>query len=172
MSYMDYIYEIIGEQMKSKPPNVFQSDGVYVIIDKDNKMIWVWAGKSSRLFHRYIAANSAGKLKTQKRYYNFRYEQIKEGKEPEAFLTIYNEIKGDISNLKYPGQSRTNMVKFKSSPQTKLKSQSVQSITNLSDLDKNKIKKILNEIKEIQMHVKYSIDHIEKRLREIEKIIE
>jgi hypothetical protein len=169
---MDFIYEIVGETMKSKPDKMFEPESVYLIVDKGLKIIWVWAGKSSRLFHRYIAANLAGKLKTDKKFYKFRYELIREGKEPKAFLIIFDEIKGNIPNLKYPGQSRINAPKKIASKMPPLKPTLNKTTPELSNSEKNRLKNLLSEIKEIQMHIKYSLEHIERRIADIEKIIE
>jgi len=42
----------------------------------------------------------------------------------------------------------------------------------LSNSEKNRLRNLLSEIKEIQMHIKYSLEHIEQRIADIEKIIE
>ena len=42
---------------------------------------------------------------------------------------------------------------------------------SMSKSDKSRIKKILSEIREMQSHIKYSIDHIQQRFTEIEKIL-
>ena len=95
-SYYDYIYHIVGETLSKAPDQLFGDDGVYLIVDKKLKLIWIWAGRNSRLFHRYIAANWAGKLKGKREYYKFKYEIIKQNNEPEAFKTIIKEIKKKI----------------------------------------------------------------------------
>ena len=104
--YYDYIYEVQGETLKLRPEKIFDPNGVYLIVDKELKLIWIWAGSHSRLFHRYMAANFAGKLKTKKKFYNFKYEVIKQGIEPEDFYPIFNELKENRADLNYPGQSR------------------------------------------------------------------
>ena len=91
--YYDYIYKVDGESIKLKPEKIFDPSGVYLIVDKDIKLIWIWSGSHSRLFHRYMAANWAGKLKTKKKFYNIKYEVIKQGLEPSEFKIIYREIK-------------------------------------------------------------------------------
>jgi len=171
--YYDYIYKVDGETIKLKPEKIFDPSGVYLIVDKDMKLIWIWSGSHSRLFHRYMAANWAGKLKTKKKFYNFRYEVIKQGLEPSEFKVIYREIKENRIDLTYPGQSRDSSIQsetlsnFKQATTTDLISDSI----TISTSDKSRIKKILTEIKEMQSHIKYSIEHIQQRFTEIEKIL-
>ncbi|MFW9876611.1 MAG: hypothetical protein ACFFG0_26245 [Candidatus Thorarchaeota archaeon] len=177
--YYDYIYEVDGETIKLKPEKIFDPSGVYLIVDKELKLIWIWAGSHSRLFHRYMAANWAGKLKTKKKFYNFKYEVIKQGLEPSEFRTIYREIKENRTDLIYPGQSRDNSIQ--SEPVGELAARSSINQTKTIDLlsdktlisksDKSRLKKILSEIKEMQNHIKYSIEHIQQRFTEIEKIL-
>jgi hypothetical protein len=179
-TYYDYIYKVDGETIKLKPEKIFDPSGVYLIVDKEIKLIWIWAGSHSRLFHRYMAANWAGKLKTKKKFYNFKYEVIKQGLEPSEFRVIYREIKENRIDLTYPGQSRNSPIKnepllefdsriSRSQPNTIA---SIQDSTIISKSDKSRIKKILMEIKEMQNHIKYSIEHIQQRFNEIEKILE
>ena len=174
--YYDYIYEVQGEALKLKPKKLFDPNGVYLIVDKELKLIWIWAGSHSRLFHRYMAANFAGKLKTKKKFYNFKYEVIKQGIEPEAFHPIFNEIKENRVDLNYPGQSRyktesSQTYGLQFTPSQIIESEISESDLALSKSTKSHIKKILSEIKEIQMHIKYSIDHMQQRFAEIEKIL-
>ncbi|HDZ18417.1 MAG TPA: hypothetical protein ENH75_09010 [archaeon] len=176
-SYFDFIYEVDGETIKLRPDKIFEPKGVYLIIDKDLKLIWIWAGSHSRLFHRYMAANWAGKLKTKKNFFNFKYEVIKQGIEPSAFHVIFNEIKENNTHLNYPGESRKFVVisdytavkpELKISGSTERKPYEVE----ISHSVKNRIRKILSEIKEMQDHLKYSIEHIQQRYEEIEKLLE
>ncbi|MFX0003320.1 MAG: hypothetical protein ACFE9C_01675 [Candidatus Hodarchaeota archaeon] len=176
-NYYDYIYKVDGETLKIRPEKIFETDGVYLIIDKELELIWVWAGNQSRLFHRYMAANFAGKLKTKKKFFNFKYEVIKQGLEPNEFHIIFKEIKENPAELNYPGQSRHGFVINEISSSTGLSHQMVESEITKSSLDlsksvKSRIKKILSEIKEMQMHIKYSMNHIEQRFAEIEKLLE
>jgi len=179
-SYTDYIYQIVGDTIKIRPEQIFDTNGVYLIIDKKLKTIWIWAGSLSRLFQRYMAANWAGKLKSKEKFYNFKYEVIKQGKEPRDFLVIFNEINNNRFDLEYPGQSRYEQVFDKkpilmdlnvSSDQV-LQPNQIKTVINLSNSEKSQVKRILSEIKEIQLHVKYSLKHIEDRILEIEKILE
>ena len=105
-SYYDYIYKVNGETIKLRPEKMFDPSGVYLIVDIELELIWIWAGNQSRLFHRYMAANWAGKLKTKKKFYNFKYEVVKQGFEPSEFHVILKEIKENTVDLTYPGQSR------------------------------------------------------------------
>lgn len=179
-NYSDYIYQIVGDTIKIRPEQIFDSNGVYLIIDKKLKTIWIWAGSQSRLFQRYMAANWAGKLKSKEKFYNFKYEVIKQGTEPNDFLVIFNEINSNRLDLEYPGQSRYEQVADKKSSLIDLNipsDQNLQTIQiktgmNLSNSEKSRIKRILSEIKEMQLHIKYSINHIENRIVEIEKILE
>ncbi|MFX1529811.1 MAG: hypothetical protein ACFFBC_01725 [Promethearchaeota archaeon] len=179
-SYLDYIYKVDGETIKLKPEKIFDPSGVYLIVDKILKLIWIWAGSHSRLFHRYMAANWAGKLKTKKKFYNFKYEVIKQGLEPPEFTIIYKEIKENRTDLTFPGQSRD--ISIKSEPlegfvsKTSIPQNEIMDLVSDSNLisksEKSRIKKILSEIKEMQRHIKYSIEHIQQRFTEIEKILE
>jgi len=177
--YYDYIYEVQGETLKLRPEKMFDPNGVYLIVDKKLKLIWIWAGSHSRLFHRYMAANFAGKLKTKKKFYNFKYEVIKQGIEPSDFHVIFSEIDQNRIDLNYPGQSRyvikthtSQTYGLTSSPSQILKSELSEGDLTLSNSVKSRIKKILFEIKEMQMHIKYSMDHIQQRFADIEKLLE
>jgi len=179
-SYYDYIYKVDGETIKLRPEKMFESSEVYLIVDAELKVIWIWAGSHSRLFHRYMAANWAGKLKTKKKFYNFKYEVIKQGIEPSEFLIIIKEIKERTVDLTYPGQSRKTIWSGEVSepyvsPTSRL--QTIQNITSknqfmLSKSERSHIKKLFSEVREIQMHIKYSMDRINERFTEIEKILE
>ncbi|MFX1365706.1 MAG: hypothetical protein ACFFCE_16395 [Promethearchaeota archaeon] len=177
--YYDYIYEVQGETLKLRPEKIFDPNSVYLIVDKELKLIWIWAGSHSRLFHRYMAANFAGKLKTKKKFYNFKYEVIKEGLEPSEFHIIFKEIKEQNSNLQYPGQSRyviqtqaSSIYGANLSSEQSLESEIMGDGKELSKTVKSRIRKILSEIKEIQAHITYSITHIQQRFAEIEKLLE
>ena len=95
--YTTPIYKIEGEKIEPQPQEIFVSANVYLIIDQPIKIIWIWAGKKSRLFHRYIAASWAGKLKSRK-FHGFKYEIIKEDQEPSAFLHLFRKIKGESTH--------------------------------------------------------------------------
>ena len=173
-SYYDYTYHIIGETLTKAPDQLFRDDGVYLIIDKKLTLIWIWAGRDSRLFHRYIAANWAGKLKRKREYFKFKYEIIKQNNEPEAFKTILEEIREKNQDLDYPGQSRKNIVKEQILKDRTPLNQvyNTQTEFKLSKPEKSQIKKIISEIREIQLHIKYSFEHIERRIVKIDKILE
>ena len=178
-SYYDYIYQVNGETIKLRPKRLFDPNGVYLIVDKELELIWIWAGSHSRLFHRYMAANWAGKLKTKKKFYNFKYEVIKQGIEPTEFHVIFNEITENRTDLNYPGESRLSLIKSESLGKYDSKSSSdqlLQTEATLADVSleksvKSRIKKIFAEIKEMQMHIKYSMEHIQERFEEIEKLL-
>lgn len=173
-SYYDSTYQVIGETLTKAPDQLFGDDGVYLVIDKNLKLIWIWAGRNSRLFHRYIAANWAGKLKSKKDFYKFKYEVIKQNHEPEDFKTILEEINDRNQDLDYPGQSRRSIVKEQilkdRTPLNKI--YNTQAEFKLSKSEKSQIKKIISEIREIQLHIKYSFEHIERRIVRIDKILE
>ena len=168
-SYYDYTYHIVGETLNKAPDQLFEDDGVYLIVDKKLKLIWIWAGRNSRLFHRYIAANWAGKLKGKREFLKFKYEIIKQNHEPEAFETILEEIREKNQYLDYPGQSRKSIVKEQIlKDRTALdKVYDTQTEFQLSKSEKSQIKKIISEIREIQLHIKYSFEHIERRIVKI-----
>jgi len=171
-SYLDYIFKVNGESLQSRPKILMDPDGVYLIVDKMLSLIWIWAGKNSRLFHRYIAANWAGKLKRKREFFNFKYEMIKQEREPKEFYDILEELKNDISDLDYPGQIRE--LKAKSSKRnvgiagtTSMQRRGL--IKGSSQSSKSRIKSILDELKEMQMHIKYTCNRMEKKISEIEK---
>ena len=182
-TYFDYIYKIIGENLKKNPDKLFEPKGVYIFIDKSLKLIWIWAGLQSRLFHRYIAANWAGKLKNKKEFYGFKYEVVKEGREPIEFQYISSEIKKGTEKYRFPGESRkknSKLNKIEANVSKGLNSQlnqpQFQKSHGASRIYGNnnialKINTILKEIKEVHSHVKYSIQHIDKRINEIENLL-
>ena len=178
--YFDNIYQIIGDTIEQKPKEIFVETEVYLIIDVYIKIIWIWAGRKSRLFQRYMAANWAGKLKSRNKFYDFKYEVIKQYTEPVEFLIIIDEINKDTIDLDYPGQSRTNLTTSRVNKPNKVKTNIIpdnQRYYNrtdkvLSQSEKKNIERLLAEIKEIKMHVKYSLDHISKRITEIENALE
>ncbi len=45
-------------------------------------------------------------------------------------------------------------------------------MSKLSNSQKSQIKKIISEINEMQMHIKYSMEHVVKHIAQIEKILE
>ncbi|MFX1257353.1 MAG: hypothetical protein ACFFAN_05820 [Promethearchaeota archaeon] len=165
--YSNYLFQVKGESIKHNPKTFFESNGVYLIIDKDLKLIWIWSGLKSKLFHRYIASNWAGKIRHQKKFYNFKFEVIKQGREPEAFNAIYNEINEGRTDLNYPGESRNFSFEIKD-PNLERKRKIEK---KLSNSEKSRIRKILSEITEMQMHIKYSMEHIVKKITQIEKIL-
>jgi len=179
-SYFDYIFQIVGENLKSNPQKLFETPQVYLFIDKPLKIIWIWAGTKSRLFHRYIAANWAGKLKGRKEYTNFKYEVIKQGREPKSFTPIMNEINVG-GNFNYPGESRGSDISSVSiepvlereiTPSPSIPTiSSYKPKTEIPRSERTKLNALIAEIKEINSHVKYSIEHIENRIQQIEEII-
>ena len=179
-SYYDYIYKVDGETIKLRPEKMFESSGVYLIVDVELEIIWIWSGSHSRLFHRYMAANWAGKLKTKKKFYNFKYEVVKQGIEPSEFHVILKEIKQNNPDLTYPGQSRQNIRRSEVSELYISPGSTPKSIQNvisknpyiLSKSERSHINKLFSEVREIQMHIKYSMDRINERFMEIEKIFE
>jgi hypothetical protein len=179
-SYTDYIYQISGEKLLHRPTKFFDPWGVYLIIDQNSEMIWIWAGKHSRLFHRYMAASWAGKLKLRKRFYKYKHEVIKQDREPQEFSIIIDEINDGKSSLKYPGYSRNekNLIKELSSsildnPQSQNALTKVaQKGRALSTSKKTRVKSLISEIKELQMHINSSFKNIEQRLSEIEKLLD
>jgi hypothetical protein len=179
-NYFDYIFQIVGENLKPNPIKLFETPQVYLFIDKPLKIIWIWAGTKSRLFHRYIAANWAGKLKGRKDYQNFKYEVIKQGREPKSFTHIMNEINNG-GNFNYPGESRS-LEKVSTSVKPAPIIEATPSLarpiptqygtkTVIPRSERDKLNALIIEIKEINSHIKYSIEHSENRLKQIEQII-
>lgn len=181
--YFDYVYKIIGENLSKNPNKLFESNSVYLFIDKPLNLIWIWAGLQSRLFHRYIAANWAGKLKNDKEFNGFKYEVVKEGREPIEFQYISSEIKRGPEKYSFPGESRkenSNVKTRNTTISSSLGSQLLQvqqqksMNTSKTQINRNvhsKISHIVNEIKEIHSHVKYSIQHIDKRINQLEELL-
>ncbi len=172
-SYYEKVFKINGEKLESKPKKLFESTEVYLIVDIDLKTIWIWAGRQSRLFQRYIAANLAGKLKSKIDFHGFKHEVIKDGLEPSEFLIILDEVKRDNADIQYPGQTRNKIARRG----LDLISSSGQSILahpgkKITSTERYRIKNILSEIREMQMHIRYSMEHIGKRIAEIEKILD
>ena len=173
---LDYIYQVNGESIQKGPVKIFDPSGVYLIIDPSTNTIWIWAGKYSRLFHRYIAANWAGKLKSNKRYYNFKYEMIKQENEPMDFFFAINEIERKDSNKDYSEQIKDFKLKRNinlniNNSQSSLNKTQInlkQSNTTLSNLEITQIKMVLTDIKEMQKQIKLSYQQIDKRINEIE----
>ncbi|MFX1393159.1 MAG: hypothetical protein ACFFAH_06235 [Promethearchaeota archaeon] len=178
-NYMDYVFQVNGESVRARPMRILESEGVYLFVDKRSSLIWIWAGKDSRLFHRYVAANWAGKIKRQKEFYNFKYEMVKEGREPEGFFEILDEIENINSDHIYTEQIREfkanrtlrGTLKFGSSILHNSLISSAQSTTLLSNIEKTRVKMELAELKKMQSHIKYTFAQIEKKIAEIEKKI-
>ena len=191
-NYFDYVFQIVGENLQPNPQKLFETPQVYLFIDKGLKIIWIWAGTKSRLFHRYIAANWAGKLKGRKGYKDFKYEVIKEGREPKSFIHIMKEINNG-GTFNYPGESRNlgevdtkttappiietpsssslNTTSYQQpSPQSSRLS-SYETKMKIPRGERVKLNSLIAEIREINSHVKYSIQHIENRIKQIEQII-
>jgi hypothetical protein len=168
--YTKYIYKVVGENIKKNPETIFDPQEVYLIIDKNMSLIWIWAGAKSRLFHRYIASSWAGKLKSKKPFYNFNYELIKQGREPEEFKVIVSEIDEGRMDLDYPGESRKLKIEGKKISLDKVNSKI--SKEHISNKKISTIKSILSEIKEMQMHIQYSMQHIQKRINKINTILD
>jgi len=179
-SYTEYIYQISGEKLLHRPAKFFDPWGVYLIIDKNLETIWIWAGKHSRLFHRYMAASWAGKLKLRKRFYKYKHEVIKQDREPQEFNIIINEINVGKTSLKYPGHSRNEKGLSKDLSSSILNNVQSQNALNkviqkgrpLSKSKKTRAKLLISEIKELQMHINSSFKNIEQRLSEIEKLLD
>lgn len=166
-TYKEYIYKIDGEELLHKPKDIFVSDEVYLIVDKSKELIWIWAGKESKLFQRYMAASWAGKLKSRKNFYNYEYELVKEEREPREFLFIFNEISEGRDDLNFPGESRG----FSESRNNGSKDYYNRSDNNTLNINKEGIKKRLNEITEIIEQVKFSLKHVQKKMGKIKKLI-
>ena len=179
-NYDDYIYEVDGESIYKKPKKIFDDSGVFLIIDKKKELIWIWAGKDSRLFHRYIAAKWAGNLKYKKEFYNFKYEMVKQGKESRSFFKIINEIEMSNNGSIYAQQikdfkekNKISLISENNSLQLeKNKSNLFQSNHKLTNFERSQLKMMLVEIKEMQKHIKYTYKHIQKRINDIEKKLE
>ncbi len=167
--YKEKIFQVIGEKIQSNPGMIFNPTEVYLIIDKSLKIIWIWAGEKSKLFHRYIASSWAGKLKSKKKYFNYNYELIKQGREPDDFITIFNEIEEGRKDLNYPGESRALKIKSKKGNSKRSNSKVYQH--KITENKAAKINSILSEIQEMQMHIQYSMEHIGKRIKKIGNIL-
>ncbi|MFX0101057.1 MAG: hypothetical protein ACFFCS_15895 [Candidatus Hodarchaeota archaeon] len=168
------IYQVHGENIEPKPRTLFDSNKVYLIVDKKLRLIWIWAGCQSRLFHRYIASSWAGKLKNRKKFYNFKYEVIKEGSEPEEFRqslakmadgkNLYNKIK----------ENNGKQVSIEKS----LEPSQINKIDLLNDsrivLTKNACAKIINlvhDINEINKHMTYLSKQVDRKIHIIKTLM-
>jgi hypothetical protein len=166
-NYKKNIYQVKGDVIKQNPGNYFKERAVYLLVDKDLNTIWIWAGNNSKLFQRYMASTWAIKLKAKKNFYNYKYEIVKQGYEPDEFIILFHEINEGRTDLNYPGESRKLSIKSKKiSSNEKIRIES-----KLSGSQKSQINSILSEISEMQMHIKYTMDHIGKRLLRIQSII-
>ena len=160
---------------------MFESSEVYLIVDKQLKIIWVWAGKKSRLFHRYIAATWAGKLKSKGDYLNFKYEIIKEGEEPEVFLLNVENLNANLSRVrvgedntfksKKPQRLGSNNRYRQLEPKNLSKLRGAQPIELLPKSERTQLSIILAEIKEMYAHFTYSLKHVEDRIHQMEVIL-
>lgn len=167
--YREKIFQVVGEGIEPSPDTIFNPNEVYLFIDKNLNLIWIWAGKGSKLFHRYIASSWAGKLKSKKKYFDYSYELVKQGREPDEFKTIIDEIEEGRRDLSYPGESRA--LEIESKKKSKKKSQTRMYQQKISNKKVAKITAILSEIEEMQSHIKYSMEHIGKRIKRINKIL-
>lgn len=165
-NYKKNIYQVEGDEIKQNPENYFKQKAVYLLIDKDLTTIWIWAGNNSKLFQRYMASTWAIKLKAKKMFYNYKYEIIKQGYEPDEFVYIFHEINEGRTDLDYPGESRKFSIKGK-----KISSEKISIESKLSGSQKSQINNILAEISEMQMHIKYTIDHIGLRIERISNLM-
>jgi len=178
--YKEYIYLVKGENIEPNPQSLFNVSEVYLIVDRSLKLIWIWTGKRSRLFHRYVASNWAGKLKTKQTFFNFRYETVKDGEESIKFLESIENLKFYNQNTKaYEKLSNVfdkkvfeRMKKSNKGPQNYQASSALaKKRGNLSSSDSKRIKTLLAEVKEVNAQVKYSLSHIDKKIQMIENIL-
>lgn len=164
--YRDYIYIVEGEELQQSPDAMFNQASVYLIIDIPLEVIWIWAGKDSRLFHRYVATNLVDSLKEENGISHFQNEIIREGLEPVDFMAVKMEINHGEYDLPHPGKSR----KVKNTPEITGNHGNPGKV-NASNGKNKQILKILSEIKEMHQHVQYSLQHVEKRILKIEKML-
>ncbi|NHI92206.1 MAG: hypothetical protein EAX96_06850 [Candidatus Lokiarchaeota archaeon] len=188
-----YIFQILGENIEPKPAKLMENTEVYLIVDEKYQIIWIWSGKRSRLFHRYVAASWAGKLKYRKKFNTFKYRMIKDGQEPEEFLELHEKY----INNNHIQENNTTSIELESisdisEAQNFHREENIQEInvvqnepissyqnfaekTNQSYLilssDYSKIKKTLAEIKEIHSHIVYTLKHVEQKISQIEEIM-
>lgn len=75
------VYKVLNgkiEQIHEKPT----SDSAAVIVDENNKKLWIWKGVRSTPHSRYKASAFATKLKTQLRLVGAKAIFVEEGREP------------------------------------------------------------------------------------------
>ena len=171
------IYKVKGESLTPNPNDMFDSFEVYLIIDNPLKKIWIWAGKKSRLFQRYVATNWAWKFKEDiKRYY--KHEVIREGQETEEFVEAIEKFKDYNPDTKFYIDNLIGEIeKQVFSPQDIKTNRRVtyipdEIVKTISSFEKERILSILNEVSEIQNHIKSSIEHIDRRLVSIYRIFD
>ena len=184
-----YIFQVKGENTEPKPAKSLEITEVYLIIDQKFRIIWIWSGKKSKLFHRYIAASWAGKLKFKKQFHDFKYRMIKAGQEPEVFLQKFGKFinSSDIQserdynvNVEEEHQDNYNL----SNAQTRIQENEIEKSKNYQEFkryskpgylisisDHDTIKTAISEIKEIHKHVIYTLQRVEQRISEVESII-
>lgn len=188
-----YMFKIIGENIEPKPAKSLENTGVFLIVDEKYQIIWIWSGKKSRLFHRYVAASWAGKLKFRKRFHTFKYRMIKEDQEPEEFIVNFKNLinsNGDMEDLMvqkepvgalkqsevdrvYRGDlTQTTSSDLKSSSLTyqRIAEKTNQSYYILST-DYLKMKNLYSDIKEMHQHIVYTLKHVEQKIFEIEEMM-
>ena len=166
------IFKVVGENVERQLEKNFESNGVFLVIDPTLKSIWIWAGKKSRLFHRYIAVTWAGKV--QRKNLGFKYEIIKEGQEPVAFRNSFENLKRR-SSAKNPVNRREigahNAVEKVEVDGSRNLRNEVKSVASISKLERATLATNLSELKEIHAHFMYSLKHVEERIEQIEEIL-
>ena len=176
LSSDEFIYRIEGESLAANPSSMFNSHEVYLIVDDPLKKIWIWAGKKSRLFQRYVATNLAGKLKGKNKK-NYKYETIKQGQETEEFVEAIEKFKN------YNPEARSYIESLIKEIEKQVfitaEGKMPDSVTYFPDVgvetstetERQRVMDYLKEIRTIQFDVKSSMEHLDQILISINRIL-
>ncbi|HME55389.1 MAG TPA: hypothetical protein VKM55_24485 [Candidatus Lokiarchaeia archaeon] len=168
----DHIYVVVSEEVVSRPKLIFESTGVYIIIDDELHIIWIWSGTKSKLFYRYTAANWAGKQKLKKRFSNYRHELVRQGFEPTEFKFMVQKL-----HEQYPYICMENFeVEELSISKDDFKKKATELPASArqqdaGDFNSSQFLQYLNEIKEFQAHIRYLCDQIDRKIYVLEGLI-
>ncbi len=82
------LYEVEGREILPVEEATFESNKIYIIIDKHRKKrskIWIWSGPDSNILDRYFAGVSATRIKSKEKLYGASIEVVESGNEPKQF---------------------------------------------------------------------------------------
>ena len=82
------LYEVASREIIPIEEATFESNKIYIIIDKHRKKrpkIWIWSGPDSNILDRYFAGVSATRIKSKEKLYGASIEVVESGNEPKQF---------------------------------------------------------------------------------------